>query len=311
MLDSSVFKRISHNDSGQAVGKMAGILIPKDLADFFPPLPEVTINPTVDVRLKADLFVEGKRVATVETRYQHQTWNGTRPPERRLTDNLGPLRDLSSGGDIILFTKDLADDSYLQVHLVRQGTDEYRRLNSQLPNTRWGAVDPKTPPVSVKEIRDAEALIGKLEATPPIIFDATRGTVEATTVRKARDRAFRNAVLSQYDYCCAFTGRKFVSPLSQKTIGLDAAHVMPVQEMGSDHPANGIPLTKDLHWAFDRGLLGVGDDRKILVPNKVSAILGNEFLKGLHGLSIREAKSQNCRALGEAFAWHRKNILIS
>lgn len=311
MLDNSVFKRISHNDSGQAVGHQGGIVIPKDLAEFFPPLPPITTNPTVDVRLKADLFVDGTRVATVETRYQHQTWNGTRPPERRLTDNLGPLRDLSSGGDIILFTKDLADDSYLQLHLVRQGTDEYRRLNSELPTAKWGAVDPTTPPVSVKEIQEAEVLIGKLEAAPPIIFDATRGTVEATTVRKARDRAFRNAVLSQYDYCCAFTGRKFVSPLSQKTIGLDAAHVIPVQEMGSDHPANGIPLTKELHWAFDRGLLGVGDDRKILVPSKVSVILGNEFLKDLNGLIIREAKSRNCRALDEAFAWHRKNILIN
>lgn len=310
MLDSAVFKRISHNDSGQASGKQAGFLIPKDLAVFFPPLPSHSASSTVDKRLTADLFVDGVRVGTVETRYQHQTWGGTRRPERRLTDHLGPLREHSRGGDIVLFSKDLSDDTYIQIHLVRQGTPEFAKLDAVLPKMKWGVVDPKNPPVSVQEIKSAEDEIDKKKTQPPTAFDATRGTIESTTVRKARDRAFRNLVLSEYDFSCAVTGRKFVSPLSKHTIGLDAAHVVPVQDKGSDHPANGIPLTKELHWAFDRGLFGVKDDRTVLVPGSVKVIVGNEFLKGLHGMPIREAKHPNCRALDEAFAWHRKNILV-
>jgi putative restriction endonuclease len=312
MLDALVFKRLSHNDSGQSRGHQGGIVIPKDLAEFFPPLPAVAtaLNPTVDVRLTADLFVDGARVATVETRYQYQTWGGTRSPERRLTDNLGPLRSVSSEGDIVLFAKDLEDDTYIQMHLVRGGTKEYVRLSSLLPKTNWGSVDPKDPPVSVTEIRVAEAFVEAQTKEKPSAFTEDRKTFETITVRKARDRAFRNAVLAQYDYRCAFTERRFVSPLSSKTMGLDAAHVIPVYEKGSDHPANGLPLTKELHWAFDRGLIGVNEDRTILVPRSVAEIVGNEFLKGLHGRSIQEAKNLTCRALDEAFAWHRANVLV-
>lgn len=98
MLDTSVYKKLAHNDTGAARGHQGGIVIPRDIAEFFPPLPAViaTSGPTVDARLKADLFVDGVRVAVIETRYQHQTWGGTRPPERRLTDNLGPLRNEAS-----------------------------------------------------------------------------------------------------------------------------------------------------------------------------------------------------------------------
>ena len=71
MIDSFVFKKLSHNDTGQARGHQGGVVIPKDIAKFFPALPAVLPggNPTVDVRLTADLFVDGSRLATVETRY--------------------------------------------------------------------------------------------------------------------------------------------------------------------------------------------------------------------------------------------------
>jgi putative restriction endonuclease len=93
-------------------------------------------------------------------------------------------------------------------------------------------------------------------------------------------------------------------------LGLDAAHVVPVSEKGSDHPANGLPLTKDLHWAFDRGLIGVAPDRTMLVPASVRALPGNEFLRDLHGQPIREAHDPNLRVMDEALGWHRLNRLV-
>ena len=85
---------------------------------------------------------------------------------------------------------------------------------------------------------------------------------------------------------------------------------MPVSDRGSDHPANGLPLTKDLHWAFDRGLIGVAADRTILVPDSVGALPGNEFLSGLHGRPIREARDRRLRVMEEALEWHRVNRLV-
>lgn len=312
MLDTSVFKKLAHNDTGRARGHQGGIVIPKAISQFFPPLPAVTAigGPTVDSILSADLFVDGRRVDTIKTRYQHQTWGGTRSPERRLTDNLGPLRNEAEEDDILLFTKDLDDDGYIQLHLIKQGTALYDEINAAIGNVRWGPLDPANPPVTIGQIAEAEEYVDEEAAEAPFAFDEDRGTTETTTIRKARDRAFRGKVLDQYDQRCAFTGRKFISPVGRMVLGLDAAHVIPVSEKGSDHPGNGLPLTKDLHWAFDRGLIGVALDRTILVPNSVSALPGNEFLRDLHGQPIREAREANLRVMAEALEWHQLNRLV-
>lgn len=312
MLDTSVFKKLAHNDTGRAAGHQGGIVIPKAISQFFPPLPAVTATagPTVDSILSAELFVDGRRVDTVKTRYQHQTWGGTRSPERRLTENLGRLRNEAAEDDILLFTKDLDDDGYIQLHLIKQGTAAYDAINAKIGTLRWGPADPANPPVTITQIVEAEEYVEEEASEPPSAFDEERGTTETTTVRKARDRAFRGKVLQQYDNRCAFTGRKFMSPVGTMVLGLDAAHVIPVSEKGSDHPANGLPLTKDLHWAFDRGMIGVASDRTILVPASVRALSGNEFLRDLHGQPIREANEPNLRVMEEALHWHRQNRLV-
>jgi len=313
MLDNAVFKKLAHNDTGAAVGHQGGIVIPKDIAEFFPPLPDTSSpdRPTVDIRLVAELLVDGHRIATVETRYQHQTWGGTRPAERRLTDNLGPLRNLATKDDIVLFAKDLSDDGFIQLHLLRKATPEYRQVNARLGKSRWGPVDPSNPPVSTAELTEAERYLEGQIDKPASPFGDERETARVLTLRKARDRAFRNVVLEQYGFRCAFTRRSFVSPVTGRTVGLDAAHVVPVHARGSDHPANGLPLTKDLHWAFDRGLVGVGSDRRILVPDRVARLEGNEFLRSLNGTPIDEARLRTFRVLDEALEWHRDNVLLT
>lgn len=312
MFDNAVFKKLAHNDTGAAVGHQGGIVIPKGIAEFFPPLPGTTSpeHPTVDTRLVAELLVDGQWVATVETRYQYQTWGGTRSAERRLTDNLGAIRSRATKDDIVLFAKDISDDSFIQVHLLRKGTSGYQALNAQMGNIRWGPVDPKNPPVSLTELKNAEQYLEEQIKKPASPFGDDRSVVQAMSVRMARDRAFRNVVLGEYSFRCAFTRRRFVSPVAAKMVGLDAAHVVPVHARGSDHPANGLPLTKDLHWAFDRGLVGVGSDRCILVPDRVAELEGNEFLRDLHGTPIEEARTPAFRVLDEALEWHRENVLL-
>ena len=313
MLDSAVFKRLASNDTGAAPGHQGGIVVPKAIAEFFPPLPKILVGgkPTVDKHLNAELFVNQLRVDVVVTRYQFQTWGGKRSPERRLTGNLGSLRNIAKAGDIVLFKRDLLDDNFIQIHLIKQGTQQYNDLNKKVGTLSWGPVDPENPPASLKQIAEAEADIEKEAKGSPILFSNTRMQIRVETLLRVRDRAFRKMVLLEYDSQCAFSGRKFVSPLSPNTVGLDAAHVVPVHANGSDHPINGLPLSKDLHWAFDRGLIGVDVNRKINVPKSVSVIKGNEFLKELIGQPIREAKNKHFRVSDDALEWHRKNILIS
>jgi len=46
---------------------------------------------------------------------------------------------------------------------------------------------------------------------------------------------------------------------------IDACHIIPFKVSGDDRVTNGIALCPNLHRAFDRGLISVGDDFKILV----------------------------------------------
>ena len=100
--DSPIFKVLANNDTGNARGHQGGVVIPKDLRPFFPGLAGTTsaAMPTMDHRIKAELFVENTYQGTVNTRYQFQTWRGKRSPESRLTDQLGPLRNSAKGGDV-------------------------------------------------------------------------------------------------------------------------------------------------------------------------------------------------------------------
>jgi putative restriction endonuclease len=313
MLDTAVFKKLAHNDTGAAPGHQGGIVIPKAIAPFFPPLPGVVrgSGPTVESFLTADLFVDGLRVATVRTRYQHQTWGGTRSPERRLTDNLGALRNLASKDDILLFSKDLNDDGYIRLDLIRRSNPAHAALDARTGGQRWGPTDPSNPPVSLDQIAEAEADVDAMAAAAASAFDRERPAIETVAVRRARDRAFRRRVMDQYGGRCAFSGQRFASPVDPGNAGLDAAHVVPVAAGGSDHPGNGLPLTKDLHWSLDRGLVGVAENRTILVPPAVRALPGNELLAGLHGHPIREARDEPLRVLEEALAWHRTHTLLT
>jgi len=46
---------------------------------------------------------------------------------------------------------------------------------------------------------------------------------------------------------------------------VQAAHIQPVASKGPDSVRNGLALSGTVHWMFDRGLISVGDDFKILV----------------------------------------------
>jgi putative restriction endonuclease len=79
--DVPFFKRLAHNDTGQAVGHQGGIVLPKDLRQFFPTLDKAQTSaatPTTDRSLRVELYLATGRVAEATVRYQIQTWGGIR-----------------------------------------------------------------------------------------------------------------------------------------------------------------------------------------------------------------------------------------
>jgi putative restriction endonuclease len=90
--------------------------------------------------------------------------------------------------------------------------------------------------------------------------------------RKIRDAAFRSQVCDAYENRCAITGLRIVNGSGKPEV--QATHIWAVSDGGPDVVQNGIALSGTIHWLFDRHLISLTDDYRILVShNKVPAEL--------------------------------------
>ncbi len=107
-----------------------------------------------------------------------------------------------------------------------------------------------------------------------------RRKIVSTVSRLARDSDFRRKVSVAYDRKCCVTG------LQLRLI--DAAHIIPVGAQGStDEVTNGICLSPTYHRAYDRGLIYLSEQMKMLINDEMKTDLIGLMLGG--GLSEFEA----------------------
>lgn len=106
------------------------------------------------------------------------------------------------------------------------------------------------------------------EEGEPFIFDEARERVSAIVSRIVRDRVFRRIVLRAYDERCAVTGLKLINGGGRAEV--EAAHIRPVEANGPDIVSNGLALSGTAHWMFDRGLIGLDDDMRIMVSRQAN-----------------------------------------
>jgi putative restriction endonuclease len=90
-----------------------------------------------------------------------------------------------------------------------------------------------------------------------------RPIVEMTVSRPFRERSFMHNVRAAYSNRCAMTGLRLINGGGRPEV--QAAHIQPVASKGPDSVRNGLALSGTVHWMFDRGLISIGDDYKILV----------------------------------------------
>ena len=103
-----------------------------------------------------------------------------------------------------------------------------------------------------------------------------RPLVEITTTRKFRDVTFARQIQTAYDKKCAMSGLRIINGGGRAEA--QAAHIKPVADNGSDSVRNGLALSSTLHWMFDRGLVSIDDDFRLLkakgaVPVEVERLL--------------------------------------
>ena len=148
-------------------------------------------------------------------------------------------------------------------------------------------------------------------------FTATPGNLDAVlqdlnarelAPREIRVRSdlFRCRVLEAYQSSCAISGVGLDDASS--AFEIEAAHIIPVHRGGRDVVQNGLALTRTLHWAFDHGLIWIGEDLRLSVSAHASRIKRNQWLMQFDGKPITEPASHAERPHPEALRWHATQV---
>lgn len=155
---------------------------------------------------------------------------------------------------------------------------------------------------------DAEAILEKFllneSNSLPAIFEHPETDEDAAFVRGG---LFKKLVPQVYNHTCAITGMRLISNFGFSMI--DACHIVPFKVSGDDRVTNGIALCPNLHRAFDRGLISVGDDFKILVSRHFAEAEASPYsLKFLAEKPIALPFGEIHFPEKANFKWHRENV---
>ncbi len=151
--------------------------------------------------------------------------------------------------------------------------------------------------------RSDEEIASVVDFEEPI-REFERPIVELTVSRLFRDQSFKRVVRTAYDNRCALTGLRLINGGGRPEV--QAAHIMPVSRKGPDSVRNGLALSGTVHWMFDRGLLSIADDYRILIaethlPERVRRLLNHD------GRAI-PPQDANMRPHPHYLRFHRNNI---
>lgn len=138
------------------------------------------------------------------------------------------------------------------------------------------------------------------------LLNAVGLTLETSVTRRKRDPAFRQRVLTAYEYRCAVCG--FDVRLGSVSIALDAAHIRWHQAGGPETEDNGLALCVLHHKTFDLGAFTVREG-VLLVSDQANGTTGfQEALLAFHGKPIRDAQHPDWRPEPKHLEWHGREV---
>jgi len=153
-------------------------------------------------------------------------------------------------------------------------------------------------------VGDLAATTGFQDEQAPFQHMPARERVNQLTSRAVRDRNFRKNVLRAYTERCAVTGLRLINGGGRAEV--EAAHIRPVEHDGPDIVSNGLALSGTAHWMFDRGLIGLDEDLKILVSRQSNDVEAVQSMINPTGAVLVPKRLSN-RPRAEFVRWHRSN----
>jgi putative restriction endonuclease len=121
-----------------------------------------------------------------------------------------------------------------------------------------------------------------------------------------RGSIFKREIPKIYNNTCCISGMRIDATVNVSMI--DACHIIPFRESYNDTVTNGIALCPNLHRAFDRGLIAIDEDYKVVVSRSFKEVENIYSIKCFEGKEINLPKLTSYYPLKENFWWHRNNV---
>lgn len=122
-----------------------------------------------------------------------------------------------------------------------------------------------------------------------------------------RGGLFKKLVPQVYNHTCCISGMRLVSNHGFSMI--DACHIVPFSLSKDDKINNGLALCPNLHRAFDRGLITVNENLKVLVSDAIAEDFANNYaLQHLKGKPLTLPFGAKHYPNASNLAWHRQHI---
>ncbi|MBU2540749.1 MAG: HNH endonuclease [Candidatus Omnitrophica bacterium] len=300
--------------------KKAGryFFISKECIAYFPPLSTLIKNDHILIKI---IPPDSQKIVLSNYVYHNDKITDNKSHGRDeyrlyLNSETDTERNFFKPGDIaVLYRYAVENESIYKIFYfpVSQKDNHYKRLEAMIEESRikggHALIEASKIPfirlpsridledrVIPKEVME-DVLSEPLEPLPAEVMEN-----EFLFTRTIRENNFRELLLFFYDYRCAVTG----SAMRYKNlINLQAAHIIPDEHGGPPHPKNGLPLSRDLHWAFDIGFFTVDDQYEINVHEKVKDI---QIMREINNRKIILPQDNRAWPSIHSLKWHRDNV---
>lgn len=121
-----------------------------------------------------------------------------------------------------------------------------------------------------------------------------------------RSSLFKREIPKIYNNMCCISEMKIDATINASMI--DACHIVPFSFSFDDTVTNGIALCPNLHRAFDRGLIAIDENYKVLVSRHFAESESRYSIKAFERKEIQLPVFKSHYPLKENFRWHRENV---
>lgn len=122
-----------------------------------------------------------------------------------------------------------------------------------------------------------------------------------------RGGVFKREIPKIYNNTCSISGMRIDATINISMI--DACHIVPFSESYDDTITNGIALCPNLHRAFDRGLISIDENYKVLIrKNFTESIQSPYLIKAFEGKKITLPPNTAYYPSQENIARHRNKF---